>query len=560
MATRLRLISTALSDIGYVRANNQDSGFAGSRLIAMADGMGGHAGGDTASTIVIRSLAHIERSEHRGSVGAMASRLVNSLLAAHDAIIGRAQKEPTLAGMGTTVDAVALTHGWWVQVHIGDSRAYLLRDGHLIRMTKDHSYVQHLIDTGRITPEEGRNHPQKNIVMRVLGDFDIDPHPDVALHKAQPGDRWLLCSDGLCGSLEDQTIQEVMLSEPDRAVCAQKLVNMALRAGSTDNVTAVIGDAQTAPAERWSLINPNYGVQVPLVAGAAVAGISSIADIVHRPVAQAPLLESEQTPAQKAAALSGRAAEHGGTRHDAVPAEDVDSSTTEIAPGQKVAHPADETAQEEEDIPDTGEIPVVRTPDGHLTADPSNAAVRREAERRKEEHQKQVAGQARHRRRVHVAWISSVIGVIVLLTGGFAAYYAWSQQEHYLGVDDGYVAVYQGVSTDLFGISLSHPVRTTNIRISSLPSSWRGQLNDGIPVSSVEAGLRRARDIASQSDAIQSTKPGSSTKDSAKNSGDGAKSDGSSSDGKKQVDASSDGASGSSGTSTGTSSTGKDAR
>lgn len=513
MASRLRLISTALSDIGYVRANNQDSGFAGSRIMAMADGMGGHAGGDTASTIVIRTLAHIERSEHRGSVGAMATRLVKSLLAAHDAIIGRAQKEPSLAGMGTTVDAVALTHGWWVQVHIGDSRAYLLRDGHLIRMTKDHSYVQHLIDTGRITPEEGRNHPQKNIVMRVLGDFDIDPHPDVALHKAQPGDRWLLCSDGLCGSLEDQTIQEVMLAEPDRAACAQKLVNMALRAGSTDNVTAVIGDAQAALAERWSIINPSYGVQVPLVAGAAAAGISSIADIVHRPVAQAPGLESEQTPAQKAAALSGRAdgqAQNPQRRHDVVPAEDIDSSTTEIAPGQKVAHPTDEGDEhDDEDIPDTGEIPIVRTPDGHLTADPSNTAVRREAERRKEEHQRQVAGAVRHHRRVVTVWAVSVIAVLGLLLGGFAGYYAWSQQQHYLGVSQGRVAVYQGVSTSLFGLDLSHPQKTTDIRVADLPSSWRSQLREGIPVASVKAGERKAREIARQSDALQSTKPGS---------------------------------------------------
>lgn len=506
MAKRLRLISTALSDIGYVRANNQDSGFAGSRIIAMADGMGGHAGGDTASTIVIRTLAHIERSEHRGSVGAMATRLVKSLLAAHDAIIGRAQKEPSLAGMGTTVDAVSLTHGWWVQVHIGDSRAYLLRDGHLIRMTKDHSYVQHLIDTGRITPEEGRNHPQKNIVMRVLGDFDIDPHPDVALHKAQPGDRWLLCSDGLCGSLEDETIQQVMLSEPDRAQCAQKLVNMALRAGSTDNVTAVIGDAQTAPAEHWSLINPNYGVQVPLIAGAAVAGISSIADVVHRPVAQAPSLESENTPAQKAAELSGRlpTITAGQEPHGVVPAEDVNSSTTEIAPGQKVAHPSEDTAPNSDDIPDTGEIPIVRTPDGHLTADPSNSAVKREAERRKEEHQEAVATASRHRLHVRIAWIVSLVAVLALLIGGGAGYYAWSQTNYYLGINNGYVAVYQGVSTNLFGLGLSHPERTTDIRVSSLPSSWHSQLAQGIPTDSLQTGLARATEIARQSAALQS--------------------------------------------------------
>ena len=171
----LFLYSTTVSDVGTVRSNNQDSAFAGEHLIAICDGMGGHAGGDTASTIAIRSLAHIEHDDVNGDVSTVARMMETSVMAAHDAIVGKAKRERKLAGMGTTVTAVALVAGYWVLAHIGDSRAYLLRDGRLTRMTQDHSYVQHLIDTGRISPAEARNHPQRNVVMRVLGDFDIDP-------------------------------------------------------------------------------------------------------------------------------------------------------------------------------------------------------------------------------------------------------------------------------------------------------------------------------------------------------------------------------------------------
>ena len=296
----LFLYSTTVSDVGTVRSNNQDSAFAGEHLIAICDGMGGHAGGDTASTIAIRSLAHIEQDNEQGDVKTVAHMMETSVMAAHDAIVGKAKRERRLAGMGTTVTAVALVSGYWVLAHIGASRAYLLHDGHLIRMTSDHSYVQHLLDTGRINESEARNHPQRNVVMRVLGDFDIDPRPDIAVREAHPADRWLLCSDGLCGVLEDSTLQEMLATCSDQEECAQRLVSMALRAGSTDNVTAVIADATLAlNADAFDLPH-----QTPLVAGAAGASLEPIADIINAPVATAPLLrEGKQSPAARAAAL-----------------------------------------------------------------------------------------------------------------------------------------------------------------------------------------------------------------------------------------------------------------
>ena len=140
------------TDVGCVRDHNEDSLVVAPPLFAVADGMGGHAGGDTASSIAIRSLAHIEQDDTGGNVETISRMMETSVMAAHDAIVGKAKRERKLAGMGTTVTAVALVAGYWVIAHIGDSRAYLLRDGRLSRITCDHSYVQHLINTGRITP------------------------------------------------------------------------------------------------------------------------------------------------------------------------------------------------------------------------------------------------------------------------------------------------------------------------------------------------------------------------------------------------------------------------
>ena len=466
----LFLYSTTVSDVGTVRANNQDSSFAGEHLIAICDGMGGHAGGDTASSIAIRSLAHIEQDDTGGDVEVISRMMETSVMAAHDAIVGKAKRERKLAGMGTTVTAVALVAGYWVVAHIGDSRAYLLRDGHLSRITCDHSYVQHLIDTGRITPAEAKNHPQRNVVMRVLGDFDIDPHPDISIRKAHPADRWLLCSDGLCGVLEDSTIKETMTALADQGECAQRLVQMALRAGSTDNVTAVIADATLAlDADAFDLPH-----QTPLVGGAASRNLEPIADIVNEPVATAPALRDDHSPAKRAAALMQPA----DTQHnDAAPAS-AEPSTTRVVQPSAVR---EETG--ERDNPDTGEIPVVQKPDGRLSADPNDPEV---AKAIRDEHVEQKkATRAKHQRNRLTIVITILLAVAVLFGAGTGTY-MWSQTRYYVGNSNGKVAIYQGVPTNLFGLALSHEVSSTSITVSNLPQTWRDQLNRGISVGSLD--------------------------------------------------------------------------
>lgn len=497
--SQLFLYSTTVSDVGTVRANNQDSSFAGEHLVAICDGMGGHAGGDTASTIAIRSLAHIEREDREQDVAAIASMMETSVMAAHDAIVGKARHERKLSGMGTTVTAVALVDDYWVLSHIGDSRAYLLRDGALCQVSQDHSYVQHLINTGRITEQEAKNHPQRNVVMRVLGDFDIDPHPDIAVLKAHPADRWLLCSDGLCGVLENSTIADALLSMSNLTECAQHLVSMALRAGSTDNVTAVIADA-TLALDVHAFDLPH---QTPLVGGAASSSLEPIADIVNEPVAAAPALRDEGSPAQRAAALM-QSSEARKAHHD-----DDDKP--------KLAHPS--AAREGESTlstPDTGEIPIVQKADGALSSDPNDPQVAKAIEVQQEQQRKTAHKHKRNRR------ITVIIAILVLLLAGAGAGYAtyrWSQTRYYVGESNGKVAIFQGVPTNIFGFNLSHEVERTSISTSDLPQTWRDELTEGITRDNLDEARAHVKYLRSENDKLHSTKDsGDASKGGAKDS------------------------------------------
>jgi len=230
----------ARSDVGLVRSNNQDSAYAGPHLLVVADGMGGHAGGDVASSVAIAALAPLDGESH-GPDDAL-DELERALEEAREEIITRSETNPELAGMGTTVTAILRAGNKLAMVHLGDSRGYLLRDGVLTQVTTDHTFVQHLVNTGKITPEEAETHPQRSVVMRVLGDFDVDIAPDLSVREARAGDRWLLCSDGLSGFVSGETIARTLYELPDVDTCAERLVQLALRAGGGDNVTVVVAD------------------------------------------------------------------------------------------------------------------------------------------------------------------------------------------------------------------------------------------------------------------------------------------------------------------------------
>ncbi|MDJ1114043.1 PP2C family protein-serine/threonine phosphatase [Microbacterium dauci] len=232
--------STAISHTGKVRSNNQDSGYSGSNLFMVADGMGGHAGGDIASSIAVHQLKALD---HPFPTPAEAEReLRESITDAAHVLVDTVAERPQLAGMGTTVSAVLMVDEYAVIAHIGDSRVYLFRDGILTQITTDHTFVQRLVDSGRITPEEARYHPRRSVLMRVLGDMGTDPEVDAFIMQTQPGDRWLICSDGLCGVVDDAQTAKVLRQDLAPGRTADLLLKLALDAGAPDNVTIVLAD------------------------------------------------------------------------------------------------------------------------------------------------------------------------------------------------------------------------------------------------------------------------------------------------------------------------------
>ena len=237
--------------------------------------MGGHAGGDVASALTIAALVGLDRPDH--SSDKSMSELERSIDRARQDLVDATTADPDLAGMGTTVTALLKSGNTLAMAHLGDSRAYLLRDGTLAQVTVDHTFVQHLVDTGRITPDEAETHPQRNVVMRVLGDFDLDLTPDLSIREAVPGDRWMLCSDGLSGFVSDNEIAEVLISVPDPLDAVERLVSMSMRAGSTDNITVVVADVvdDDVPATAAPTVTPE------IVGSAALAGVTA-ADVTDR--------------------------------------------------------------------------------------------------------------------------------------------------------------------------------------------------------------------------------------------------------------------------------------
>jgi PPM family protein phosphatase len=232
------VLSAASSHIGKIRASNQDSGSVGRHLYVVADGMGGHAGGDVASALAVQHLSRLDRAY--SSVDEARETLFTNILEAGRELTTTVEEHPELTGMGTTVSAMIRVGSQMVIAHIGDSRIYRLREGVLEQITSDHTFVQRLVDSGRITAEEAAVHPRRSVLMRVLGDVDAEPEVDTHVVDTQPGDRWLLCSDGLSGYVSERDIAETLLTIDDVELVCHKLITQTLSEGAPDNVTVVV--------------------------------------------------------------------------------------------------------------------------------------------------------------------------------------------------------------------------------------------------------------------------------------------------------------------------------
>lgn len=250
------LVYTARSHLGMVRQNNEDSAYAGPRLLALADGMGGHAAGEVASQYVVASLAGLDEDDPGQD---LTSVLTRALVEGNEAIAAHVDAHPETEGMGCTATAMLFDGRRVGLIHVGDSRAYLLRDGSLSQITKDDTFVQSLVDRGELSADEAHNHPRRSLILKALTGEPVEP--TAVTREARVGDRYLLCSDGLSDPVSTETIAETLATGTVESA-ADRLVQLALRSGGPDNITVVVADVLDSPRDAPS---------VPVVVGASSA-------------------------------------------------------------------------------------------------------------------------------------------------------------------------------------------------------------------------------------------------------------------------------------------------
>jgi len=264
----------ARSDVGLLRDENEDSGYAGPRLLAIADGMGGQAAGEVASSTIIDAITSLDADL---GTTALLDTIEQSVGAANSRLRTMIENDPKLDGMGTTLTALYWTGARMGLVHIGDSRAYMLRDGELTQITHDHTFVQSLLDEGRITAEQAEHHPHRSLIIRAL-DGRSRVELDLSVREVRPGDRYLVCSDGLSSVVSHETIERTLSETGPLDQAVETLIDLALRAGGPDNITCILGElsengtATTAPqvvgaaAERKDRKRPGKGTLTRLTA------------------------------------------------------------------------------------------------------------------------------------------------------------------------------------------------------------------------------------------------------------------------------------------------------
>lgn len=252
------------SDVGLLRPGNEDSAYAGPRLLAIADGMGGHAAGEVASAVAISAIAPLDR-QNLTDGEAMLDALATAVAAARSTLHDMSVADPSTEGMGTTLTAMLWAGAQVAVCHIGDSRAYLLRDGTLYQITRDHTLIQSLVDEGRLSPAAAANHPQRSLIIRALqGSTDADP--DLGMHEAFLGDRYLLCSDGLTDVVDDEAVATALSSVPDADQAVRQLIELAIDNGGPDNITCIVADVVDTAS------GPVPPTREPVFAGAAAGG------------------------------------------------------------------------------------------------------------------------------------------------------------------------------------------------------------------------------------------------------------------------------------------------
>lgn len=436
----LSLRFAAGSHKGMIREGNEDSGYAGPRLLAIADGMGGQAAGEVASSEVISTLVvlddDIPGSDILTSLGTAVQR-------ANDQLRMMVEEDPQLEGMGTTLTALLWTGQRLGLVHVGDSRAYLLRDGVLTQITQDHTWVQRLVDEGRITEEEATTHPQRSLLMRALGSGD-HVEPDLSIREVRAGDRYLICSDGLSGVVSHQTLEDTLASYQGPQETVQELIQLALRGGGPDNITVIVADVLDVDGGDTLA---GHLSDTPVVVGAVAENQQQLNDG-----------GAMQTPAGRASGL-GRPAPH----HQ----------------------------------PPAGGFGPPGSGDDHGYGGPPHGAF--------DSYSDDDFVKPRRKRRWIGRTLILVLALGVLAGGAYGGW-RWTQTQYYVGSNDEHVALYRGISQDLAWVKLSevekdHP----EIELKYLPAYQRKQVEDTIAGGSLAKAQTKISELSVQASACKKT-------------------------------------------------------
>jgi PPM family protein phosphatase len=410
MTLQLRYVTH--SEIGLIRKNNQDSGYASPHLLVVADGMGGAAAGDLASAVAIDTIRKIGAPTTGQE---MLEVLAGAIHQANDKIAELVESDLSLEGMGTTVTGAMFDGAQLGLAHIGDSRAYLFRDGHLQQLTHDHTWVQSLVDDGKISENEAAMHPHRSLLLKVLNGQPTND-PDLAVVPVVAGDRLMFCSDGLCGLIDDDVI-EAALQLPDLNDAAQRLVGEALHQGGIDNITVIVAD-----------VVESGGSDEVIVLGAAS----------EHPIPTNGVPRSQ------------------GSEKD----ETDDTLVTKLA---------------------DFEPPPIDDEERYSPQPPDRRRFRRP--------------------------LVGLLALLVLAAAGLGVAYGWTRTQYFVGADQDKVAIFQGLSEGLPGLSLSRVYEVQQLALSELPPFYQEQVKGNIDVSSLDSARATVAELTEAAKICASPQP-----------------------------------------------------
>jgi len=481
------------SDVGLLREGNEDSAYAGPHLLAVADGMGGHAAGEVASAATITTIAPLDEEDPGPDlVGALADAVATANLRLQELIIS----DPAIEGMGTTLTALLWSEGYAALCHIGDSRAYVLRDGQFVQITHDHTLVQSLVDEGKITEDDVATHQHRSLLLRALDGRTI-AEPDLAPLETYPGDRYLLCSDGLSGVVTEQTLHQTLASVQDPDKAALRLVELAIKGGGPDNITCIVADVIDA---RTSRVQPTWQ---PMFAGAATNG------------APADLRQSarQNSPATRAMRLSRTAPQ------PVMPEE----PTTGVWPAGPAGYrdgytgAFDTQAFEQgfgqgDGLSDTGpnrmrDTAAFERPEGFPGHDDDRFGSDADDHGRRGGSHRARHGRyddddddyGRPGKRRWPIVTGALLLLLILIAGGGYGFWRYNQNQFFIGIDhNGNVAIFRGTNQNLLGVNLSSLYSESVLKANMLTTSDQAALTQTISQSNASDAHQKINQLANE--------------------------------------------------------------